>query len=161
MPAAARILEALPVPLPRNPANDAGGSVPVCIRNDQRVSPPLAIETSERESPVSYPPNPKTLRERIAEALRRRMNGTGLTAKHLARAMNVSAGTIDNLLSGNNDPSARVLLELVRFFDSAFCNEVFAGTGATIVKLSDQRALAAARKIAEGVEELKALEGRG
>ena len=110
---------------------------------------------------MSYEESYKTLGERIAAALRRRVGvGRAIGVKQLAYALRVSEGTIWNLMSGNNEPSGRVLMALVQFFDAAFANEIFAGTGATIVKLGESRAAEnAARKIAEGMEELKRLDG--
>jgi transcriptional regulator with XRE-family HTH domain len=118
-----------------------------------------APEHAAGERPLYLPELPKTLGTYVSEALWRRINTGAITRKHLQYALGVSAGTIDNLLSGNGDPSGRVLMALLSFFDSAFANEILAPTGCTVAKLSDARA-AALRKVAEGMAELQQMEGR-
>lgn len=106
---------------------------------------------------MSYPDNPRTLGRLVADALWRRINAGAITRKQLQHAIGVSEGTIDNLMSGNGDPSGRVLMALLSFFDSSFANEILAPTGCTVAKLSDARA-AALRKVAEGMAELQRME---
>lgn len=101
---------------------------------------------------------PRTLGVRISAALWRRINAGAINRKHLQHALGVSAGTIDNLLNGNTDPSGRVLMGLITFFDAAFCNEILEGTGCTVAKIGDARQ-AALRKVAEGLAELQRAEG--
>lgn len=108
---------------------------------------------------MSYPDDPKTLGSLISSALWRRVNAGAITRKQLQHAIGVSEGTIDNLLSGNNDPSARVFMALLTLMDSAFANEVLAPTGCVIAKISDARS-AALRKVAEGMAELQRMDGR-
>lgn len=97
----------------------------------------------------------RTLRDRLAAALRRRVGiGKSVTPKQLAYALQLSAGTIDNLMNGNNDPSGRALMALLTFFDESFAAEILEPTGLTVAKLSDRRA-AALRKVAEGMAELR------
>ena len=104
---------------------------------------------------MSLEPLHRTLRERLAAALRRRVGiGKSVTPKQLAYALQLSAGTIDNLLNGNNDPSGRALMALLTFFDESFAAEILEPTGLTVAKLSDRRA-AALRKVAEGMAELR------
>ena len=158
MPALARAIDFSPALLQQQPANDTGSDPSNLIHQEQA---PSAIQQSREGASMSSEQSPNSLKERLAEALRRRVGvGRGVTIKQLAYSIRVSEATAWNLLNGNNEPRGTVLLELIRFFDSAFANEIMAGTGATIVKLQDQRALDAVRKIAEGVEELKAMEGR-
>ena len=93
----------------------------------------------ERRS-VSCEPLHRTLRDRLAVALRRRVGiGKAITPKQLAYALRLSPGTIDNLLNGNNDPSGRALMALLTFFDASFANEILEPTGCTVAKLSDAR----------------------
>jgi transcriptional regulator with XRE-family HTH domain len=101
----------------------------------------------------------RTLGENVSEALWRRMSTGAVSRKHLQKALGVSAGTIDNLLNGNSDPSGRVLMGLLSFFDASFANEILAPTGCTVAKLCDARA-AALKKVAEGMAELHRSEGR-
>ena len=106
---------------------------------------------------MSCEPLHRTLRDRLAVALRRRVGiGKAITPKQLAYALRLSPGTIDNLLNGNNDPSGRALMALLTFFDASFANEILEPTGCTVAKLSDARA-EALRKIAQGMEELRRL----
>jgi hypothetical protein len=98
----------------------------------------------------------KTLGERVADALRRRLfPHTNLTRKQLQDALKCSAGTMDNLLGGNHDPSGRILDKLVAFFRDSFVNEIW---GAHNIHCLDTRAAekaAALRKLAEAHEELR------
>lgn len=111
-----------------------------------------------REHPMSSDDSTRTLGKRISDALWRRINAGAITRKHLRDALGCSLGTVDNLLSGYNDPSGRILMALLTFFDESFANEILAPTGCTVAKLSDRRA-AALQKIAAGMAELKSLEG--
>lgn len=77
---------------------------------------------------MSYGSISKTLGERVSAALRNRLfPNTNLTRKQVQDALKISAGTMDNLLSGNHDPSGRVLDKLVAFFRDPFINEVWGG----------------------------------
>lgn len=117
----------------------------------------VAPNNGARREPVSCEALHRTLKERLAVALRRRVGiGKSITPKQLAYALQLSAGTIDNLMNGNNDPSGRVLMALLTFFDSAFANEILEPTGCTVAKLGDARAEALA-KVAEGMEALRRL----
>lgn len=107
---------------------------------------------------MSCAENPRTIGKQISDALWRRVNTGAITRKHLQHALGVSSGTVDNLLSGNNDPSARVFMGLLTMMDAAFANEILAPTGCVIAKLSDARS-AALRKVAEGMAELQRMEG--
>lgn len=101
----------------------------------------------------------RTFGELIAAALRKRVGvGRAITVKQLSYALQISEQTVWNLLSGNKSsgPSGRVLMALLTFFDAAFCNEILAGTGCTVAKLTDARA-EALRKISEGMATLREL----
>jgi transcriptional regulator with XRE-family HTH domain len=77
---------------------------------------------------MSYSAISKTLGERVSAALNRRLfPNTNLTRKVLADALKISAGTMDNLLKGEHDPSGRVLDKLIAFFRDPFINEVWGG----------------------------------
>jgi transcriptional regulator with XRE-family HTH domain len=109
------------------------------------------------QHPMYLPSDNRTLGERIARALGRRI-GYGITRKQLQHALNVSSGTVDNLLSGHQDPSPRVFMALLQFFDAAFAHEILAPSGFTVVKLSDVRAAEAVERYIQSVQALKALE---
>ena len=97
--------------------------------------------------------------ERLATALKRRVGqGNAMTIKHLAYALRVSDETVWQWMSGNRNPRGDHLLNLIAFFDVAFANEIMGPTGCQVVKLSDHRAVEAARMIAEGAAILKQLE---
>ena len=101
--------------------------------------------------------NAQTLRERVRDALQRRVGkGKAVTVKQVARALypHVSERTIENLMSGNNEPRSETLAVLVDYFDQAY-----AGRGFRVVKLANHRAVEAAKKIIEGNAELTAMEG--
>lgn len=107
--------------------------------------------------------NTQTLRERVRDALKRRVGkGRAVTVKQVARALypDVSERTIENLMSGNNEPRSETLALLVDLFDQSFADEVYAGRGFRVVKLSNQKAADAAQKIIDGNAELKAMEGK-
>jgi transcriptional regulator with XRE-family HTH domain len=77
---------------------------------------------------MSCSPNNKTLSERTQYAIERRLfPHTNLTRKQLQHALGISTGTMNNLLSGQHDPSGRVLDKLVEFFRDGFINEVWGG----------------------------------
>lgn len=98
-------------------------------------------------------PNP--LGEKIRTALLSRMfPNTNLTRKQIVHALDISAGTMDNLLSGNRDPSGRTLHKLVDFFGASFLHEVFGGPNIHVI---DPRATQKAARIAELHEELRRL----
>ncbi len=100
----------------------------------------------------------KTLGERVAVALRRRLfPNTNLTRKQLQDALKCSVGTLDNLLSGHHDPSGRMIDALVAFFRDGFVNEVWGGHNIhCICTLAEQRA-DRVRRIAELQAELRAM----
>lgn len=98
--------------------------------------------------PVSYPKTPTGMGHIVSQALWKRV-GHGVSRKQLRHALNVSDGTIDNLLSGRSEPSVRVLMALVDFFDASFCNEIFNHLGIVVVKPAEST-----RKVAEGMAEL-------
>lgn len=84
---------------------------------------------------------------------------SGLTDIILAHAIGVSRQTVWTWLNGINQPKGHHLVALIGFFDSSFANELLGPTaGCTVAKLSDVRA-DALRKVAEGMAELKAMEG--
>lgn len=87
---------------------------------------------------MSYSLANKTLAERVQYAIERRLfPNTNLTRQQLAHALRISAGTMNNLLSGSHDPSGRVLDKLVAFFRDGFINEVW---GAHNIHCIDTRA---------------------
>ncbi len=103
-------------------------------------------------SPMSLPADQKTFRERLAEALRRRLHPhTNLHPKQLCAALGFTRNTLDNYLSANNDASGPNLLKLMMFFDGSFASEI---TGGVVTKLSDARAVEAVRKYHEAKREL-------
>lgn len=120
------------------------------------IAPLQRPDNGAEKRAMSPGENHKTLGELVAAALARRI-GYGITRKQLKHALNVSTGTIDNLLSGNTDPSPRVFMSLLQFFDTAFANEVLAQSGLTVVKLAEVRA---AEKVIQGLAELQAAQGR-
>lgn len=107
--------------------------------------------------------NTQTLRERVRDALQRRVGkGRAITAKQVARAVHpaISERTIENLMAGNNEPRSETLAVLVDFFDQSFADEVYAGRGFRVVKLCNKRAAEAAQKIIDGAAELQRMEGK-
>lgn len=66
---------------------------------------------------------------------------------------------IGAVLGGTNMPKGEYLLRLISFFDAGFVNTLIGGHGAHVIKLSDKRAIDAARMIAEGAAILKSMEG--
>lgn len=118
---------------------------------------PIAKKPMARSTQLSDEQSPRTIGKRVADALRRRVgSGHAVTIKQLAYAIRISEQTVWNLLSGNSDPSGRVLMGLLTFFDSAFANEILEPTGCAVAKLGDARADALA-KVAEGMEALRRL----
>ena len=90
---------------------------------------------------------PKTLGERVSLSLKRRLfPNTNLTRKQLQDALRISPGTMDNLLSGNHDPSGRVLDKLVAMFRDPFINEVW---GAHNIHCIDTRLTEKAKAVRE------------
>jgi transcriptional regulator with XRE-family HTH domain len=123
----------------------------------QSVTPFVAKKLRRGSHQVSEERSSRTIGKRVADALKRRVGaGRAVTIKQLAYAIRISEQTVWNLLSGNSDPSGRVLMGLLTFFDSAFANEILAPTGCTVAKLGDARAEALA-KVAEGMEALRRL----
>ncbi|TXH35270.1 MAG: hypothetical protein E6Q98_15880 [Rhodospirillaceae bacterium] len=124
------------------------------------AAPRLSLQSkSATEVRVKYRANsPKSLGKTISDALWRRVNCRALTREQLREGLNCSASTIDNLMSGNHDPSGPILMALLAFADDALANEILEPTGCTVAKLCDRRA-AALKKVAEGMAELRAAEG--
>lgn len=105
-----------------------------------------------------YAKSPKALGEKIRSAFVRRIfPNTNLTRKQVIHALDISAGTFDNLLSGERDPSGRVLHKLVDFFGAAFLQEIFGGPNIVVIDPSDARKADALRRMAEAQEELRRL----
>lgn len=101
---------------------------------------------------------PKTLGEKIRSAIVRRMfPSTNLTRKQVIHALDISAGTMDNLLSGERDPSGRVLHKLVDFFGAAFLQEVFGGPNILVIDPNDARKADALRRFVDAQDELRRL----
>lgn len=122
-----------------------------------QVVRPFAVQRKARDHKLSDEQSSRTIGKRVADALRRRVGqGKAITIKQLAYSIHISEQTLWNLLSGNSDPSGRVLMGLLTFFDSAFANEILEPTGCTVAKLGDARAEALA-KVAEGMEALRRL----
>jgi transcriptional regulator with XRE-family HTH domain len=140
--------------LQRNRGNDLSRYQPNSLQSNAPASRP---QHGVEQHPMSLPSDNRTLGERIARALGRRI-GYGITRKQLQHALNVSGGTVDNLLSGHQDPSPRVFMALLQFFDAAFAHEILAASGFTVVKLSDVRAAEAIEQYIQSVQALKALE---
>ena len=79
----------------------------------------------------------RTFPQLLAAAIRRRLYPvTALHRKQLCDALRVSAGSLDNWLSGNNAPSGETVVALMKFFDPAFALEI---SGGVVVKLEDAR----------------------
>jgi hypothetical protein len=103
-----------------------------CPRNIHQVArhslSPSANSLKPKEVPMSYAADNRTLSKRTQYAIERRLfPHTNLTRKQLQHALGISTGTMNNLLSGNHDPSGRVLDKLVAFFREGFVNEVWGG----------------------------------
>jgi hypothetical protein len=104
---------------------------------------------------MSYADLPKTLGERVKLALQRRLfPKTNLTRQQLQHALRISKGTMDNLLSGNHDPSGPTMDKLIALFRDGFINEVW---GAHNIHCICTRAQEKAARIAELHEELRSL----
>jgi DNA-binding XRE family transcriptional regulator len=117
------------------------------IRSHRAV--PFVSQNPTKGSPMSCGSISRPLRERVKAALQRRLfPHTHLTQKVLAKSVGLSDGTIANLLSGNNDPSGRVLDILVAFFRDGFINEVW---GAHNIHCIDTRAAQKAVLVAQVV----------
>jgi hypothetical protein len=97
---------------------------------------------------VSCPKTPNGMGHIVSQALWKRV-GHGVTRKQLRHALDVSDGTIDNLLAGRGEPSVRVLMGLVDFFEASFANEIFGHLGIVVVKPAEST-----RKVQQGLEEL-------
>lgn len=109
---------------------------------------------------MSWQENPNSLAARVAAAMRRRVGvGRAMTVKQLAYAVQVSEGTVCNLLAGNNAPSGETLLRLIQFFDASFANEIMGPRGCVVAKLSDARAADAIRRLNEARDDLIAATG--
>lgn len=109
-------------------------------------------EKSMEPATVSCIAEPKTLRERIATALRRRMYpNTNLHPKQLRHSIGVSENTLNNWLGAHHDMRGPHLMALIRFFDSSFAQEISEGH---VTKITDNRAAIAIRKMADAQREL-------
>lgn len=98
------------------------------------------------------PPDPKTFREQLANALRRRLHpNSNLHPKQLRHVLGISENTLNNWLSGHNEPRGSHVMALIRFFDSSFSLEISQGH---ITKIIDRRAAEAIRKMVEAQAEL-------
>jgi hypothetical protein len=129
------------------------GSKPVTHRRS------FAPDIGERADIMSAEQFRRTIPELIAVALTKRVGpGKAMTVKQLAYALRVDQQTVWKLLNGYNSPSGPVLMALLSFFGADFANEILGSTGCVVAKLSDARA-DALRKVAEGMAELKAIEG--
>lgn len=103
---------------------------------------------------MSLPANPKTFRERVAAALRRRLHpNTNLHPKQLRHAIGVSENTLNNWLGAHHDMRGPHLMALIRFFDSSFAQEISEGH---VTKIADRRAMEAVQKLAAAQRELHA-----
>ena len=91
---------------------------------------------------------PEDLSRRVSEAIKRRLVPGVLTMKGLAYALDVSEQTVWSWVAGAKTPSGPMLVNLIALFDPAFGNEIFAGTGAQIVKLNAAK-LARIRAVAD------------
>lgn len=117
----------------------------------------IADHNGDRNAKVSPQESYRTLGKLIAAALRDRVgNGKAVTIKQLSFALHISEQTVWNLLAGNSDPSGRVLMGLLSFFDAGFANQILQPTGCTVAKVCDKRA-EALKKISEGMEVLRRL----
>lgn len=107
---------------------------------------------------MSYANINKTLGEKIRSAIGQRMfPNTNLTRKQIIHALDISQGTMNNLLSGEHDPSGRVLHKLVEFFGAGFLQEIFGGPNIIVIDPREGRKSDALRKMAEAHEELRRL----
>lgn len=105
---------------------------------------------------MAYNSMSKTLGERVADALRRRLfPSTSLTRQQLKHALRISEGTMNNLLSGHHDPSGRVLDKLIAFFRDSFINEVWGGNNIHCICTRAPEKAAAAKRLVEAHEELR------
>lgn len=103
---------------------------------------------------MSLPSDPKTFREQLADALRRRLYpNSNLHPKQLRHSLGVSENTLNNWLSGHNEPRGGHVMALIRFFDSSFAQEISQGH---VTKITDRRAMVAIQKMAEAQRELNA-----
>lgn len=112
-------------------------------------------ENVMRRSPAYSLSEPKVLGLPILlkRALERRLYpNSNLHRKQLSYELRVSPNTIDNWLSGNNEPRGSHIMALIRFFDSSFAQEISQGH---VTKITDQRAMEAIRKMVEAQEELR------
>jgi hypothetical protein len=120
-----------------------------------QIQSPSAAEVRLKDIKMSYGELPKTLGARVAGALKRRLfPKTNLTRQQLQHALRISKGTMDNLLSGNHDPSGPTMDKLIAMFRDGFINEVW---GAHNIHCICTRAQEKAARIAELHEELRSL----
>lgn len=100
-------------------------------------------------------------KQRFADALRRRLSpNSNLTVPVFAHAMRRSEATVWSWLGGSRSPRGEDVMACISFFAGDFACEITAGTGATVLKLSDRRATEAVQRFVAATEELKqALDG--
>jgi transcriptional regulator with XRE-family HTH domain len=127
-------------------------------RYNPRALPSVAKETRPEGVAMSYGNISNTLGEKIRSALVRRMfPNTNLTRKQVLHALDISAGTLNNLQSGERDPSGPTLQKLIDFFGASFLHEVFGGPNIIVIDPREGRKSDALRKMAEAHEELRRL----
>jgi transcriptional regulator with XRE-family HTH domain len=131
-----------------------------CPRNIQQIRShtlsPSANQDKAGAMTKRYGELPNTLGEKIRSAFVRRIfPNTNLTRKQVIHALDISAGTFDNLLSGERDPSGRTLHKLVEFFGASFLQEIFGGPNIHVIDPREAQKATALRKLAEAHEELR------
>lgn len=94
------------------------------------------------------------LPELLQRALKRRLYpNSNLHRKQLCHVLQISGNTLDNWLSGNNEPRGSHIMALIRFFDPAFAQEI---SGGHITKLTDKRTLDAVKEMVRAHQALNA-----
>lgn len=109
---------------------------------------------------MSCADDPKTLGKRIAFALWNRINAGALTRKHLQIDLGISEGTVDNLLSGNGNPSGPVIDALIAVLRAPFVNEVWGHHNIYCISRHDEKRAELLRKREEIEAELQRMEGK-
>ena len=98
--------------------------------------------------------------QRFADALRRRLApNSNLGVKAFAYAMRRSEATVWSWLGGNRSPRGEDVMACIAFLDEGFANEISAGTGATILKLTDRTASEAVSRFVAATADLKEVLG--